>query len=71
MARMSFDDCEIIEPNKYKLVLMTINLSLLLQKKSDPTPNIKSRKLIVSALNLIAKNEFADHLNDDDLYYQQ
>lgn len=70
MARMSFDDCEAIEPNKFKLVLMTINLSLMMQKKENPMPNIKSRKLIVSALNLIAKNEFADHLNEDDLYYQ-
>lgn len=71
MARMSFEDCEAIEPNRFKLVLMTINLSLMLQKKSDPALSIKSRKLIVSALNLIAKNEFADHLNDDDLYYYQ
>lgn len=67
MARMSFDDCELIEPNKYKLVLMTIRISMALQKKNTVTANIKSRKPIVSALNLIAKNDFVD---DDDLYYQ-
>ena len=71
MARMSFDDCEAIEPNKFKLVLMTINLSLTLQNQEGVSnTSIKSKKLIVKTLNLIANNKFADHLSDEDLYYQ-
>ena len=68
MARMSFDDCEQVEPNKYKLVLMVNRVCELLEK-NDLFQKQKHQKITVKALSLIASREIAEE-DDDDLYYQ-